>query len=1108
MNAAKRAMCVDDPFNPLITTTCQIAGILVISHFFHLILKPLGQPGPVAQILAGIVLGPSLLSHITIVRNFFLQSSSADYYDLFTSIFGILFMFLFGLQTDIPYMRRHLRKASIIAYGGMAVCALLGTIVAVFLIIILKFASRLTLITVIIIILSNASAPAVIRLAAELKFSTSDTGRLAISCSLINEMTCMIWFSIFVAFTSGKSFGLSILFFVLTVGLIVLNKYMASWCNQRNRHQKYVTNTEMLVILSLVIGLSFLIEEYGFNSAIACYTIGLLYPREGKTTRTLMIKLSYAVHNFILPIYFGYIGFQFNVVYLNSYRNIVAVILMVILSIGGKFIGTLLACHYLNVPIVDSVVLCFLLNLKGHAELLLVGVLRSDIFELWWDQSLHNLVVIVVIINTVISGPVVAFLLQKHEKYFAQKHTSLEFQAPDSDLRLLTCVYSSRHISSKIGLIVALSGSPKNSTSPYLMHLVELPKRNLKKRLMYHQLKDGDQFSDEEDYGGNDVVEINDAVDSFTVEKKMMIRQSKVVSSFPTMYEDVCNCIEDLRVSIVFLTFHKHQRLDGKLEAGKVGIRLTNQKVLRHAPCSVGIFVDRGQTGFQLPGADSIQDVAALFFGGPDDREALSCSTRLVSYPHTKLTLIRFLPAAPIQTDEIIDKASLDNGQVLMEISNHDIEAETDRAFLEDFHNRHIASGKVTYEETYVADGKETTEALKGLGKKFSLLIVGKGGRGHLTVTTGLSDWEECPELGVVGDLLASSECDIDASVLVIQQHDNQSENEFRDISGFSRYFGISGCSVSFFLAIPKTLVDAIGVTRLVDERNQLQKRPSDSNLAQPSPTAPKTSSNVAPGILGPPPVPRGNPSLNPLVVRRITNQEAKEHREKGLCYYCDEKFVPGHRCKRPQLFMIEDCNQLNNVKDDPIEAESEYQEFLPEISFHAISGASHPRTICVLGKFRNKYVTVLIDGGSTHYFIDQGFITKYGLPVLQDKKFKVTIANGDQIECLGLCQALTIHIQDKLITADYYVLPVAACQVVLGVQWLQTIGLVEMDYQQLTMSFKIGGEAHTFQGLKQDTLEALSNKESHYIQGTSFFFQISLSPSNHPSNSLPHELS
>jgi hypothetical protein len=53
----------------------------------------------------------------------------------------------------------------------------------------------------------------------------------------------------------------------------------------------------------------------------------------------------------------------------------------------------------------------------------------------------------------------------------------------------------------------------------------------------------------------------------------------------------------------------------------------------------------------------------------------------------------------------------------------------------------------------------------------YSMFIVGKGGRSHSPLTTGMSDWEECPELGTVGDFLASSEFDLSGSVLVIQRH-------------------------------------------------------------------------------------------------------------------------------------------------------------------------------------------------------------------------------------------------------------------------------------------------------------------------------------------------
>lgn len=300
-------------------------------------------------------------------------------------------------------------------------------------------------------------------------------------------------------------------------------------------------------------------------------------------------------------------------------------------------------------------------------------------------------------INTVIAGPAVAYILRKKEEYFTHRHTSLELGEPESELRLLSCVYGSRHITSKIGLISAFSESLKTPVTAYLMHLVELPKKKRsKKNLMYHQLKDGDQYSDEEDYGGNDVLEINDAVDAYTMETKVLIHQRKVVSSFEKMYEDVCDCIEDLRISIICLSFHKHQRLDGKMESGKEGARTTNNKVLRHAPCSVGIFVDRGQTGFQLPSSQSMQNVATLFFGGPDDREALACSKKIAAHPHIHLTLIHFLPAkTSSEHEERTDTAPHRNDEILMEMSNYEIEAEIDKAFVQDFYSRYPQSTQI-----------------------------------------------------------------------------------------------------------------------------------------------------------------------------------------------------------------------------------------------------------------------------------------------------------------------------------------------------------------------------------------------------------------------------
>ncbi|KAF2300266.1 hypothetical protein GH714_011239 [Hevea brasiliensis] len=137
---AKRAICQKDlfNFNPIITTGMQAACMLVISRIFHLILTPSGQPGLVANIIAGLVLGPSLLCKIKKLQEFFIQSSSIEYYQLLTFNFGVIFMFLIGLDTDVPYMRRNQRLASTFAFEGIIACTLFGAASAIAILHLLK----------------------------------------------------------------------------------------------------------------------------------------------------------------------------------------------------------------------------------------------------------------------------------------------------------------------------------------------------------------------------------------------------------------------------------------------------------------------------------------------------------------------------------------------------------------------------------------------------------------------------------------------------------------------------------------------------------------------------------------------------------------------------------------------------------------------------------------------------------------------------------------------------------------------------------------------------------------------------------------------------------
>ncbi|KAJ8616127.1 hypothetical protein MRB53_035499 [Persea americana] len=175
----------------------------------------------------------------------------------------------------------------------------------------------------------------------------------------------------------------------------------------------------------------------------------------------------------------------------------------------------------------------------------------------------------------------------------------------------------------------------------------------------------------------------------------------------------------------------------------------------------------------------------------------------------------------------------------------------------------------------------------------------------------------------------------------------------------------------------------------------------------------------------------------------------------------------------------------------------------MPEISFHAMAGATHPRTLRLQGVLKNREVTVLIDGRSTHNFIDQSIVSSLGLPVVRET-FQVMVGNRETISCSGRCLSLTLGIQNQRVQADFYVLPVAACPIVLGVQWLETLGPVELDYKKLTMRFIHRGRPCSFQGLDKFGLEPLGDTELLHISGMGYFLQITSVPVDQSSNQAP----
>ncbi|KAF2318475.1 hypothetical protein GH714_008049 [Hevea brasiliensis] len=194
-----------------------------------------------------------------------------------------------------------------------------------------------------------------------------------------------------------------------------------------------------------------------------------------------------------------------------------------------------------------------------------------------------------------------------------------------------------------------------------------------------------------------------------------------------------------------------------------------------------------------------------------------------------------------------------------------------------------------------------------------------------------------------------------------------------------------------------------------------------------------------------------------------------QKRRADGLCFNCDEKFVPGHRCSKPQLLLLDGgCNFDDDEEDDAAE---------PEISLHGLTGWSSAGTMRVAIQINSIELIALIDSGSTHNFINEKIAEILKLPGKPTKPFNVKVADGTPLICDSKFRNIPFSLQGIPFVATFFSLPIMGLDVVLGVQWLQRLGTVACNWKDLTMDFKWEGQQRHLQGLRSKPIEPLSLK-------------------------------
>ncbi|KAI4383530.1 hypothetical protein MLD38_009358 [Melastoma candidum] len=321
-----------------------------------------------------------------------------------------------------------------------------------------------------------------------------------------------------------------------------------------------------------------------------------------------------------------------------------------------------------------------------------------------------------------------------------------------------------------INLLEASNPTKKSPIGAYVLHLVELTGRASAMLVVHNTRKAGRPAVNRTQAQSDHIINAFENYEQHT--SCVTVQPLTAISPYSTMHEDICNLAEDKRAALIIIPFHKQQTVDGGMEATNPAYRLINQNVLANAPCSVGILVDRGLNGLtRMSGNQAPHHIGVFFCGGPDDREALAYGWRMADHPGVNLTVLRFIAGCEAAQAIATTSAHSSDDRVLTVETDKDRNKQLDEEYLNEFRTRNMNNNSVCYMEKKVDNGEETVSAIRSIDSSHDLFIVGRGQGMMSPLTAGLSDWSECPELGPIGDLLASSDFMSTVSVLVIQQY-------------------------------------------------------------------------------------------------------------------------------------------------------------------------------------------------------------------------------------------------------------------------------------------------------------------------------------------------
>jgi Kef-type K+ transport system membrane component KefB len=466
--------------NPLPVLLLQIITIIAFARIFGFLCKKIGQPAVIGEIIAGIVLGPSLLGLVSPeISSFIFPPESLNSLQFFSQIGLILFMFIVGMDVDLKVLGRKAPEAFVVSHASIIIPFSLGMVLAYY--IFTSFAPAgvtfLSFALFIGISMSITAFPVLARILRERGMMKTRLGALAITCAAIDDISAWCLLASLIAIVKAGSFVSSLYTILLSIVYVlfmflIVRPFLRRFGDIFNSKEG-ISKAVVAVFLITLLGSSYLTEIIGIHALFGAFIAGLIMPPNIKFRSILIEKIEDITLIVFLPIFFVISGLRTEIGLLNSPWLWEVTGIVILIAVAGKFAGSALSLRFVKQSWRESLIVGALMNTRGLMQLVVLSI-GYDLGVI--SPEIYTIMIIMALVTTLMTGPA----LDAINKFLPEKITLPEetgkplryrilisFGNPDNGRVMLRLVNGLVRKNPESAIITALHLSPSNDLHKY-----------------------------------------------------------------------------------------------------------------------------------------------------------------------------------------------------------------------------------------------------------------------------------------------------------------------------------------------------------------------------------------------------------------------------------------------------------------------------------------------------------------------------------------------------------------------------------------------------------------------------------------------------------------